>query len=275
MSYFGGKMKPFARFAAAALAAGSFATTVNAAVNLLSAPGFEPPTAPSAATADQKMPGPFSPSVPATQNPWFYILDNTGATGAYGSYSSDIPAFSGTTPSNRLNSLPTGATNQNYKANDGDQYGYAYTVGESSGQTTAIAQGVTGIVAGDTYNASAYFFMKNNTSGTGADGDRLQAGASYDSLRLIFLDSSGAVISSAQSPTHVDSTTTANTWTQLSFSATAPANAVSVVFENLLTRGSSGGVMFVDSASLTDTPEPTSFGLLAGGASLLIARRRR
>ena len=268
-------MKVSALFVAAAAA---LTATTAAQANLLLAPGFESPPAPDASVADQAMSGPIAASVPITQNPWFYGKSNTAATGSTAFYSSDIPAFAGTPAANRLNSTPSGATPPAFLAKDGHQYGYGYTVGQASGQVTYIAQGVTGasIIPGNTYSASAYFFNKNVTGGA-ADGDRLQASGSFDSLQLVFLDTTGAVISSAQSPVHVDSTTPANTWTQISFTAVAPAGTTSIVFENLLTRGATGGVMFVDAAALNDvtnTPEPASLGLASVGALALLRRRR-
>lgn len=226
--------------------------------NLLTAGDFETPAAPDASAADV-----VTGTTATATSPWFAPRANASY------YSSDVNAFSGTTPArNRIGS--GGDT-----AHSGTQYGYAYSVGSTLGY---LAENVTtGVVPGDTYSASAYFL---NKAATATDGDRLQGG-SADTVRLSFLDSTGTIIGTqVVSPTDVDSNSTQNVWTQVSIpAAIAPPGTASITYYAYLARGTAGGVMFVDDADLEDTtvvaPEPASLGLLGAGAILLGRRRQR
>ena len=242
------------------IAATAALTGPSAFGSLLLSSGFEVSGgAPNAAAADSNM-----PLTAATQNPWY------GARSGGEAYSSSTNTFSGSGPArNRIGS--GGDT-----AHSGSQYAYAYSTGSTFGY---VAQNITGmtVVPGDTYNASAYFLSK---AATGGDGDRLQGG-SADSINLIFLNSAGATISTVSSGTIIDSSSPYNAWTQGGISSVvAPVGTVSIEFQAYLTRGSAGGVMFVDDADLEDVtanaavPEPTSLGLVTA-AGLLIKRRRR
>jgi len=249
-----------------------------ARANLLVDAGFETP---SANPTDVLLP---TSQTGAAANPTFPWYDLLSTSGDQAEISSDVPTFSGgptPPPANRINS-GTGKTGGSSggggnSANTGDQYDYAFTVGQPSGTVGGVAQLITGINPGDLYAGSAYFFVKANNS---TDGDRFQAGGSNDSLKMIFEDSLGNQIGSTVLSTlgadagKVDSTSPQNTWIQVSTLPTAaPVGATQVLFEMALTRGASGGVQFGDDADLEDVvPEPASLGMLI--ACSLLPRRR-
>jgi hypothetical protein len=255
-----------------ALVVGLYAGTARA--NLIIDPSFETPDA---STADVNLPTSQAGAALNPTFPWYDLLTNTGDQAEI---SSDIPGFSNTPPADRINAPTVGTSGSSpggNKANTGDQYDYAFTAGRPSGTVGGVAQLVTGIVPGDLYVGSAFFFVKN-TGGT--DGDRFQAGGSNDTLKLIFEDATGAQVGSTVVSTVggnngvIDSTVAQNTWIQVSTAAvSAPAGSSQVLFEMALTRGGTGGVQFGDDASLVDTvPEPASLGLIAA-CGLLVLRR--
>ncbi len=256
----------------AAVVLGLCAGTAHA--NLIVDSGFETP---SANPTDVLLPTSQAGAAANPTFPWYGLLT---ASGDQAEISSDIPAFAGgptPPPANRINS----GTSGNH-ANTGDQYQYAFTVGQPSGTVGGVAQLITGITPGDNYAGSAYFFVKANNA---SDGDRFQAGGSNDSVKMIFEDSLGNQIGPTILSTvgadagKVDSTSPQNTWIQVSTLPTAaPAGTSQVLFEMALTRGASGGVQFGDDADLEDTsvtPEPASLGLLAACFLLPLRRSRR
>ena len=253
-----------------------------ASANLIVDSGFETP---SANPTDVLLPTSQAGAAANPTYPWYDLLTTTGDQAEI---SSDIPASVGgptPPPADRINA-GTGKTGGSSggggnSANTGDQYDYTFTVGQPSGTVGGVAQLVTGIVPGDLYVGSAYFFVKANS---GTDGDRFQAGGSNDSVKMIFQDSLGNQIGPTVLSTLggnagiVDSTVPQNTWIQVSTIPTlAPVGASQVLFEMALTRGASGGVQFGDDASLVDTsvPEPASLGLLAACLIVPLRRSRR
>jgi hypothetical protein len=251
--------------------------------NLLVDPGFE---VPSATAVDVFLPtSPTGAALDPTY-PWYDLLT---VAGDQAEISSDIPNFNGGPPAlDRINNgTGKNATNGGYTANSGDQYVYAFTVGQSSGTKGGVGQIVTSINAGDTYVGSAYFFDKD-FGGAGADGDRLHSGAtgasSADSVQLVWENASGTPISTSLSTATLSGGAAGaagpleNQWVQLTTGpVAAPAGATQVIFELAVTRGSSGGVLFADDASLVDTtsvPEPAMISLISAGFFLIGLRRR-
>ena len=245
--------------------------SVSRATNLLVAPGFETLGAPDA-TVNNQFATNSPPGAAPGGNPW-YSLNTASANQA--AYSSSIPAFSGTgNGSNRLDA--TGGTGT---AHSGNQYGYAFSVSAGNGGHGGLAQIVTGIVAGDQYTGSAWFYDKNVGGGT-TDGDRFQSGGSNDTVQMIFLNAGGTQVgSTVVSTSSVAFGSTENTWLQLTtLPSAAPAGATQMIFQLNLTRGATGGVMFADDADLEDisVPEPASLALLGlGGLGLVLTSRRR
>jgi hypothetical protein len=248
-------------------------TSVSRATNLLLAPGFETPGAVDASTANQYATNPPPGAAPGG-NPW-YSLNTVNPAGLnQAAYSSSIPAFSGTgNGANRLQA--NGGTGT---AHSGNQYAYAFSIGNSSGGHGGLAQIVTGIIAGDQYVGSAWFYDKNVG---GTDGDRFQSGGSNDTVQMLFLNAGGTQVgSTVVSTSSVAFGSTENAWLQLTTApATAPAGATQMIFQLNLTRGASGGVMFTDDADLEDisaVPEPVSLALLGlGGIGLMLISLRR
>jgi hypothetical protein len=235
--------------------------------NLLLDAGFE---APDASTADVEVNSSQATAAVSLTDPWYDLLNYSNPTFSADTafISSDIPAPTST--ADRINSGSVHNT-----ANTGDQYGYAYTIGRSAGTVGGLGQLVIGLTAGDTYIGSAYFFVKQNSS---SDGDRLQGG-SADSVQLIFQDATGTQIGPTILSTASLTTTPVNAWTKLTTAPViAPAGTAQVVFELADTRGTGGGVLFADDASLVDTssvPEPGTLSLLGGLAAIVGFRRRR
>ena len=263
-------------------------STPSAWANLLVDPGFEVPVAtaasPNGANGDTLLPTSQAGAALNPTFPWYGLLTNAGDQAEI---SSDIPPFLANT-SDRINSgLAADATTtpQGNLAHSGDQYDYAFTAGRPSGTVGGAAQLVsfTGTV-GDLVQGSAYFFVKADNA---TDGDRFQAGGSNDTVQLIFENSTGTqigttVVSSLGGDLgKVDSTSTQNTWVQVSTAPTAvPVGTTQILMELALTRGASGGVQFGDDADLEDLtqnaiPEPASLGLLGSFALLTLRNRRR
>lgn len=286
-------MRKVAMLGGAALIVGAFAPISHA--NLLQDPGFETPVG--AGNIDVQVTSTTPTGTGATNVPWYDLINYTaaGKTGDTAFVSSDIAPPTNTPPTDRVNSGKAAGSNTastgGNTAHTGDQFVYAFTIGQASGTQGGVGQLVTGINAGDSYVGSAYFFDKDN-GGTGADGDNLHSSAtnggpsSADSVQLIWQDATGTQIGSA-----VTSLTTLaggpngtpgpleNQWVQLTTGpVTAPPNATQVLFQLVDTRGTSGGVLFADDADLEDlsaVPEPASLGVLSAGALLLSFRRRK
>lgn len=102
-----------------------------------------------------------------------------------------------------------------------------------------------------------------------------------------FAQSSNATISieivqggsSVAATTFSTGTAAAGTYTTHSFSFTPTASSIAVVIRDIGGAGGSGGAqeIWIDNASLTVIPEPSSVALIGGAAALmtLVARRRR
>lgn len=151
-------------------------------------------------------------------------------------------------------------------AHTGAQAGKSY-----SGPNAGIYQAITG-TAGDSYTASGWFDYRS----TDAMGP-----TSTEDVRIIFQDAGGNALAGGTFPsaTFTAASGPADTWTQRSVTAVAPAGTAKVEIMAFFNNpNNEGGAMYVDDMSLTDAgpaPEPASLGLLSLGAVALLARRRR
>lgn len=117
-----------------------------------------------------------------------------------------------------------------------------------SGPNGGVYQSVAATV-GESFQATAWF--ENSSS------DPMQ-GAETADLRLIFHDAAngnGNTLSTVVSASVVSTATTHDVWQQLSVTAVAPSNTVSVTLMGFFNNpGYAGGSMFMDNAGLIGTP---------------------
>jgi hypothetical protein len=129
-------------------------------------------------------------------------------------------------------------------------------------------QGTFATSPGQTWEASAY--LRNDST------DPMQ-GTNFAVVKMEFLNSSNAVIGSAES-THFDATFPQNVWTLETVQGTAPAGTTSaqiVLVHVQLNNPVTGGSVFFDDASFSVVPEPASLGLIGAAVGSLALRRRK
>jgi hypothetical protein len=119
-----------------------------------------------------------------------------------------------------------------------------------------------------TYDLNAQF-----TAGAGVSGTRGQLIISfYDSLGIDSSNLSLNRIGLSNSSLFLDASID---WELITEAGAVPAGARFVISELVYLPGGSAGETFVDAASLTIVPEPSSVALLGLGATTLLFRRRR
>jgi hypothetical protein len=99
-------------------------------------------------------------------------------------------------------------------------------------------------------------------------------------MSLIFLDSANDILGqqNLDVTTGITGYDQGSAWQNYSVSATAPAGTTQVKAEFVGDYNSSsggGGTVFFDNADLTAVPEPSTWGLVAGGSMLLLGMRRK